>query len=657
MSDVSEQRNMERLLAEASWLDALAHRLVRDAAAADDAVQEVWLAALERARDADVSTRGWLARVLGRTAARHATRDRRRREREVRHEGRATDEIAPVDDVVARAEGQRLLVEAVLALDEPYREVLLMRWFDELEPQAIALQLDRSASTVRTQLERGLEKLRARLEARHPSAREWLVRLVPLALVGSRRGATETAVASAAATRTAHPAALAAGGAVLVAGAALVWFATGDDPPALEVARDSVTEFATESGDAEGAPNELDPAPIDDDHREEATAQGAADVVESGSPTSDVLADSPAAVELPPGTLEFVLTIDHALDAAPSIGVFLASSPFTAERMTFVQTDIPSVWTARFEPAPGGVVYDQTLDFMIDLGVIGHIDPVVFADVSSKGGTRVPLTFGSARAHGTVFGPPKSDGGRSGITIQLRGDNWLSGMIMANEGREFAYDSGHYLPTGDVGFELHVGDAEFQVTHLHLTPQESRAFDFGWSPTSRELRGSVEDALGRAVDPTSGGLDSTIAALRAMAVDGSASHTTHFDSTGYSLRLPRGTYDLATRSESDSLWNTVAQSVVVESDTTFDVAFHGVTFVASAVNDVNAASARVRRDAPTESTSMITQRANDGQFTFVALTRGSWTLELLDGAENVVESHAFEIDVDTGLVERVFGAN
>jgi hypothetical protein len=32
MSDVSEQRNMERLLAEASWLDALAHRLVRDAA-------------------------------------------------------------------------------------------------------------------------------------------------------------------------------------------------------------------------------------------------------------------------------------------------------------------------------------------------------------------------------------------------------------------------------------------------------------------------------------------------------------------------------------------------------------------------------------------------------------------------------------------------
>ena len=63
--------DVDRLLANAGWVKALAFRLVSDEAAADDLAQETWLRALERPpRDAATvrSLRAWLARVVARFA-------------------------------------------------------------------------------------------------------------------------------------------------------------------------------------------------------------------------------------------------------------------------------------------------------------------------------------------------------------------------------------------------------------------------------------------------------------------------------------------------------------------------------------------------------------------------------------------------------------
>jgi RNA polymerase sigma factor (sigma-70 family) len=161
----------ELLLAEAARLRPLARALVRDAAAAEDLVQEAWVAWLRR-RGAVADPAAWFAGTL-----RHLARQSRRgagRRRE--HEGRVpppTPEPS-TDELVQRAELQRELLQAVTSLDEPYRSTLLLRFLEELPPRAIARREGVSVATVNTRLARGLRLLRERLD-RRPGGREgWL---------------------------------------------------------------------------------------------------------------------------------------------------------------------------------------------------------------------------------------------------------------------------------------------------------------------------------------------------------------------------------------------------------------------------------------------------------------------------------------------------
>ena len=50
-------------------------------------------------------------------------------------------------------------------LDEPYREVIALRFFGELSLDEIAVQTGRPLGTVKTHLRRGLIRLRAAVEA------------------------------------------------------------------------------------------------------------------------------------------------------------------------------------------------------------------------------------------------------------------------------------------------------------------------------------------------------------------------------------------------------------------------------------------------------------------------------------------------------------
>lgn len=123
------------LLRHTASLRALALALLRDPAAAEDAVQDAYVDALRR-RGAVRSPGGWLRAAVRGFALQRRRRDARRllRERAV-----AKPEAVPAAGAMAaRREQMHRLVDAVYGLDEPYRSAIWQRYFEELPPSAIA---------------------------------------------------------------------------------------------------------------------------------------------------------------------------------------------------------------------------------------------------------------------------------------------------------------------------------------------------------------------------------------------------------------------------------------------------------------------------------------------------------------------------------------
>lgn len=179
--------NLDLLLAQTDWVRALARRLVFDEHTADDVAQSTWLALLRHPLQKSESVealRAWLATTLRRNAARTQLETARRGERE---NATARSERMPSTlDVLEQESVRRALVEAVLALDEPYRSALIMRYFEGLAPGEIATRLDVSGSTARTRLQRGLALLRDRFEhERGASWKSWCLLVVPFAKSGA----------------------------------------------------------------------------------------------------------------------------------------------------------------------------------------------------------------------------------------------------------------------------------------------------------------------------------------------------------------------------------------------------------------------------------------------------------------------------------------
>lgn len=169
------------LLAQTGWLKGLARGLVVDDASADDVVQQTWLRALERPPREPKALPAWLAAVA-RNEARQTGRSEGARTRRQRRVARPEASVGPVDDVVARAELHEELVRRVLALPEPQKTTVLLRYFEGLEPSAIARRLDVPAGTVRSRLKRGLDTLRTELDAEcGGDRRAWVAVLLPWA--------------------------------------------------------------------------------------------------------------------------------------------------------------------------------------------------------------------------------------------------------------------------------------------------------------------------------------------------------------------------------------------------------------------------------------------------------------------------------------------
>ena len=170
---------MQALLDHQQWVQRLAQKLVSDPNVADDLAQETFLAALRAKGPPARSMRAWLGAVLRNLLWERMRSEDRRATREKRV---VSDEAAPSTvELVERMSVHRNVVEVVMELPEHYREVLLWRYFEGETPTQIAERIDVPISTVKTRLQRALERMRERLDERHGGdGIGWMGALMPL---------------------------------------------------------------------------------------------------------------------------------------------------------------------------------------------------------------------------------------------------------------------------------------------------------------------------------------------------------------------------------------------------------------------------------------------------------------------------------------------
>lgn len=205
---------VDELLRHRDFVGGLARALLGEGG--EDAAQEAWLEACRRPPATAGNLRAWLGK-----AARHAAWKLRRGERRrvARERAAARQEAVPsAAEIVMREELRRELVEAVLALEEPCRSTIVLRFLEELPPREVARRLRCPVETVRTRTKRGLAMLRARLDRIHGGDRRaWATALAPLAWPAAGSGSKLAVVVAGV---------LLAGG-----GVALGLLPAGEEPP------------------------------------------------------------------------------------------------------------------------------------------------------------------------------------------------------------------------------------------------------------------------------------------------------------------------------------------------------------------------------------------------------------------------------------------
>ncbi|HEU4417503.1 MAG TPA: sigma-70 family RNA polymerase sigma factor, partial [Planctomycetota bacterium] len=168
------------LLGESRWVRALAQSLVADPHDADDLAQDACVIALRNPPSHGGNVRAWLRLVMQNLLRQRARSTRRREDREQRaHAGRPLAGLA-TDELVERATAHRAVVDAVLALAPPFRDVVLLRWFEDQPPRAIAQRLRIPVATVHSRLQRATQQLRKALDRGLGSRARWQRALLPL---------------------------------------------------------------------------------------------------------------------------------------------------------------------------------------------------------------------------------------------------------------------------------------------------------------------------------------------------------------------------------------------------------------------------------------------------------------------------------------------
>jgi len=170
---------LDALMAEIGWVRRLARALVKDAAVAADVAQDAWLLAMQHPPTDARPLRPWLHRVVLNVVRMRHRAMRRRDAREAAIESR---DVATPAELVERIELQRAVADEVLALTEPYRTTVLLRFVEGLTSGQIARRLGVPEGTVRRRLKVAIDQLRKRLQARSDGPKHgWLATLIPFA--------------------------------------------------------------------------------------------------------------------------------------------------------------------------------------------------------------------------------------------------------------------------------------------------------------------------------------------------------------------------------------------------------------------------------------------------------------------------------------------
>src|SRR5688572_2735502 len=130
MTNAESSARIEEWLAHQEFLRRILRGILASEADVEDALQDTWTRLLERPTAAPAEPRGWLTRVTRNTALSGLRARRRRSDREAAARSAGVAE-SPADSV-ARMEAMRRVAQALLALDEPYRSVVLLRYEQDL---------------------------------------------------------------------------------------------------------------------------------------------------------------------------------------------------------------------------------------------------------------------------------------------------------------------------------------------------------------------------------------------------------------------------------------------------------------------------------------------------------------------------------------------
>ncbi len=196
--DNGPRPNPEELLLHTEWMLAMAVSLVGDRSRADDIVQGAWTAAVESPPRSRVALGAWLHGVV-RNLSRQSHRQESRRRRREAIVAKSELQFDSAEELVARAELQRVIIDSVLSLDEPYRTTVILRFFEDRTPHEIANRDAVPVKTVWTRLSRALQQLRSRLNREYGDQDQWRSILIPFigAPAATTAGLTTSASASA----------------------------------------------------------------------------------------------------------------------------------------------------------------------------------------------------------------------------------------------------------------------------------------------------------------------------------------------------------------------------------------------------------------------------------------------------------------------------
>lgn len=254
--------SVESLLAHRSWVRALALALVGDEAGADDVTQETWLRSMRHPPRGDDGLKAWLYRVVRSVVLDWRRSEGRRSARErLAARGEAT---VSTEALVEQADLQRAVAAAVCELEEPYRETLLLHYFEGLPPRGVAARMGVPVETVRTRLKRGHDMLRGRLDRECGSRAKWMPAMILIAS-SPRPGMGLGVLAMSTKTKMAGLAAL-----LLLLCAGFLWYGgmgsradqgrassrPRDVAGTAEAAGDGSSRLATSSADVTGAPGD-----------------------------------------------------------------------------------------------------------------------------------------------------------------------------------------------------------------------------------------------------------------------------------------------------------------------------------------------------------------------------------------------------------------